>query len=568
MERTRTSKAAKTFLRWLVLPIVAISAVPSGAVENAPPLPNVILISIDTTRFDYLTFRDDQTAPYLTKLARDGTIFTQAISGASWTLPAHAEMFTGMPPPYHGSEIDRVELDPALPLLAERLRAHGYSTLGVYSNSYLWGNYGFDRGFDFYHSAMLAENVRSPEEREAPRGTAAAERLRQLNERGLVSAPTVVAIARRALERSAPDAPVFLFAHFMDPHSDFIPPPPFDRKFDPFYRGAIHGRGYMANPAIVDWTKRPIRRIGDRDLDHIKSLYRGEIAATDAAIGELLAVLDQYGRLDHALVIVTSDHGEAFFEHGRPGHRHLLHDEVLRVPLLVVPPRTVRAGLRAVSPVPAALADITATVLDFAGFPVPESIRGQSLRPSVYGIEDPFPPRMFSHYRSETSADGSRLHHQVYGLRSPEWKLLRRSTLSNGKVRRNVVKYWDLTRDPFEQAAIRDPNHPRLKEALAMLEARLADVETHWRRYPRTPDEQRSIDFDGWLSELKMLGYVIDDAPSGIDVAAPAFRPWGLGPLRLVDQPITNPTPESRDAAVPGPHGSNPSNPTIKEARP
>jgi arylsulfatase A-like enzyme len=198
--------------------------------------PDILFISIDTVRADFLTFRDSETAPNMTALARDGTILSQAVSGSSWTLPAHAQMFTGTPPAVHRVLSDSVRIDPRMSTLPEMLQSAGYYTMGFFSIDYLRPRYGFGRGFDVYASTDDAdESIRN-----AGLASTAMEGGEEAGEGGITS-PSVVALARQALEGADPDKPLFLFAHFFDPHYDFIPPPPWDTKFDRDYTGDMDG---------------------------------------------------------------------------------------------------------------------------------------------------------------------------------------------------------------------------------------------------------------------------------------------------------------------------------------
>jgi arylsulfatase A-like enzyme len=398
---------------------------------SEPPL-DIILISLDSVRGDAISFRDPEATPNLTELAKRGTIFSQAISGTSWTLPAHVQMMTGAPPVLHGVEDHDILIDPLMPLLAERLGEAGYFTAGFFTVGYLWGDYGFSRGFDVYESAIERHHLDLEDASHAPRGIAAPEATDEVAAGERLSSPLVRERVDRLLENLQPEEPLFLFMHFFDPHYDYIPPAPYDTRFDPDYSGTLDGRGYLGNTRIWDATANPPRRIGERDLEHLIALYRGEIAWTDQVIGEIFDRLAEVGRLERALVVVTADHGEEFFEHQRRGHRQTLYDEVLRVPLLVRPPagaaaREVRAQV--------SLSDLMPTLLDYAGAETPDSVHGRSLRPAIEGSGIESRPAISTLYRSGTGKRG-RLHHLLQTLRTPEEKLLRHVIVSpTGKLR-------------------------------------------------------------------------------------------------------------------------------------
>jgi len=523
-------------LRCVVMMVcLAALAGPVSALA-APRRPNVVFISIDTTRADFLTFRDAETARNMTALAQRGTIFDQAVSGTSWTLPAHAEMFTGMAPAYHGAEAEAVMVDPLTPFLPEVLAESGYHTVGVFNVRYLWADYGFGRGFDVYQSAMLVRNIEQEEVRFAPRGAAARDRMLSIESGDYVTSQNVLPLVRRAVERAPLDEPLFLFVHYFDPHNDYNPPAPWDTAFDADYEGGVDGRGYLSNKQIFDELKKPKRQIGDRDLEHIKSLYRGEIAWVDQNVGELLALLDLHDRLDDSLIVITSDHGEEFFEHAQPGHRKSLYDEVLRVPLLIVPPESMREGLVSRVDAQASLSDLMPTLLDFIGVEVPASVVGQSLRPAMYGQPFTPEPALLSLYIAKQLGTGDKDHMQTYGLRTPEYKFFRATLIEMGKPPQLIPYYFDLTSDPEERRVVQELADPRVQRAWAALEDRLDDVRQHWQTRPRSRRADRTTDLpeDFTTQELKMLGYLDIDDTSSLSLD---LKPWGLGPMARVDLP-------------------------------
>ena len=127
-------------------PLLALLALVACGMSDRPQ--NVLLTSLDSVRADSLTFLDERATPSLARLARRGTRFEQAISGSSWTLPAHVQMFTGCPPLLHGTGTDDVCIDPEMPTIAELLHDAGFFNAGYYTGWYLDRGYGFDRGFD------------------------------------------------------------------------------------------------------------------------------------------------------------------------------------------------------------------------------------------------------------------------------------------------------------------------------------------------------------------------------------------------------------------------------------
>lgn len=522
---------------WLLSALVAGCGSDAGPADGAP---NVLLVSIDTARFDDLTFADPERAPNLTALARRGTIFTQALSGTTWTLPSHVQMFTGQPPSLHRVESDDVTIDAGTPLLGELLKDAGYFTAGAFSGWYLTPEYGFGRGFWTYRNAM--SNAAELERRfqEVVDGGAipavwATENEKVKRSHEDVTSERVTGLLREVLEQHDGAEPVFLFAHYFDPHYDYVPPGEWATKFDPDYRGTIDGKHYWVNPRI--WDARANRRVvSDRDLQHLRALYRGEIGWTDQWIGELLAALERDGRLDDTLIVVTGDHGEEFFEHQNRGHRNSLFDEVLRVPLLVVPPaswgrtppRTVDAQVE--------LSDVLPTILDYVGLDAPESVFGRSLRPALEG--EPFESRPVVSSLQLYGDDPARGTWNVWlleSLRLDGSKLLRRTHVDQSLARTvDTVALYDLTVDPGEQhpIAVGTPAQVRgnalVRSHWESLEAELERMRELRADLGAQAAEERVTDMAKLLSsELKGLGYVGEDESA--DRSPTRLIPWGTG---------------------------------------
>lgn len=509
----------------------------AGEDPERPPI-DVLLISLDSVRADDLTFLDPARAPNLTRLAERGTLFTQAIAGSSWTLPTHAELFTGQPPSLHRVETDDVALDPLQPTLPELFRAGGWFTAGFYSGWYLAGEFGFGRGFATYENAIAG----GPEFEQAFRagldGRQMDEFWKSLSARDKqshedVSSERVTELAAGVLDRLDGDERVFFFAHYFDPHYDYVPPGEWATRFDPGYRGPINGRNFWVNPKIWDWSSNR-RVVDERGLRHLRSLYRGEIGWTDQWIGELLARFEAAGRTHELLILVTADHGEEFFEHQNRGHKQTLYDEVLRVPLLVVPPPS--WGLEPARRVEAqvSMSDVLPTLIDSVGIELPEGVAGRSLLPAVAGRSFDSRPVVSSLELFDSQADGSWKVFQWESLRLPERKLVRILEVDGtGPPTVTSAGLFDLTRDPKELRAVGGSlevarRNPKFVAAWIELErelARLREIDAglaHSEPGERATDMARAL-----ASELEGLGYV--DLENAGDQTASRLLPWGLG---------------------------------------
>ena len=377
---------------------------------------NVLLISLDTVRADALGCYGRRPhhaptlspSPMLDALASQGVRMLDAYGSSSWTLPSHLSMMTGQPSLVHGVDTESGALDRQTPTLAEILKSHGYATMGIYSAPYLEPHWGFGRGFDRYDAMYAPDVVAASQRASAIRGqidraaaaadwaqydqleqeqTANDDDLNRSSERASTS-DQVTAAALTALERLAREPrPWFLFVHFFDAHCDYAPPPPYDTRFDPDYRGTFTGRNCLRDASVAlpdpDTPGGLIRTLSDRDLEHVIALYEGEVAWVDAHVGALLRAVDGWGAAQRTLVIVVGDHGEEFFDHGNLGHRHTLYEESVRVPLLLRLPGVLPAGASIRGPV--AVTDILPTVLDIVNLPAPSTPGAASFLPLIRG---------------------------------------------------------------------------------------------------------------------------------------------------------------------------------------
>ena len=496
------------------------------------PACDVVIISIDTVRADALTFEDRLVSPHLCDLAGRGVIFDQAIAGSSWTLPSHAELFTGLPPILHGVHDDGRRIDPLHATLGEQLGALGMHTAGVFSGWFLAGAYGFGRGFDSYRCALAEEPTANQALAHALEagGTAAlwARDLRGFSSHLDVSSARVVELAQQAITEAPDDQRLALFVHFFDPHHDFIPPSPFDTRFDPEYEGEMTGEGYWNNPSIFDPMSDSGRIVSDRDLEHLRSLYKGEIAWVDNRIGDLLATLKAAGRMENTLFIVLSDHGEEFFEHGNRGHRQTLYDEVLRVPLLIVPPHSAESEMQpAHSSRQVALCDLLPTIMDYVGSPAPENCWGRTLRPLVEG-GDRTPRAVVSHL-GLGAAHGSRAPLRILeSYRSETHKLIRRLQLGTGPLgpQLEALEWFDLRVDPGENVPIQSSQRAQIAETWAGAEAEFEALRQFAARMPHSPTSELTTDVALiFEQELAGLGYGENELASPV----PENR-WPVGP--------------------------------------
>ncbi|MGB6383664.1 MAG: sulfatase-like hydrolase/transferase [Terriglobales bacterium] len=307
---------------------------------SSPPVtarsPNIILITLDTTRADRMGFLGSKRGltPNLDALAKQSVVFTRAYAQVPLTTPSHAALLTGTYPQFNHLNDLGEPLREDLPYVPDLFHQSGYHTAAFIGSMVLdpesGAATGFDRGFDVYDAGF--HNPRPGEDR-----------YQSLERR----AEDVADRAMSWLSRNQ-RGPFFLWLHFYDPHHPYDPPEPFKTQ-------------YVSAP------------------------YDGEIAYTDSVVGGLMDVLVQHGLFENCLIAIAADHGEALGEHGEMQHGMLLYDETIHVPLLLKLPEGNFAGKRIDTRV--ALADVAPSLLQAAGIPIPASVQAQSLFPLIEATE-------------------------------------------------------------------------------------------------------------------------------------------------------------------------------------
>jgi arylsulfatase A-like enzyme len=345
---------------------------PASPIAAEPPKPNrlnVLWVLLDTLRQDavgcYGASRPDAT-PVLDGLAAAGTLFENARSSSSKTLPAHASMFSSQFPHQHGAVTREFRLGGDATTLAEVLRDAGWDTAAVTDGGFLMPSFGVLQGFDRIDTPALTFRGREFV------GT----------QRGKGARPVTAAAARWLRERQerGEERPFFLFVHTYEVHSPYDPPARWRERMVGEYRGPL---GKTLKHGQLHKLDRK-GELTDADRQYARDLYAAEVAEADMRVGELLEALRGTGEWDTTLVIVTSDHGESFGEHGQWGHGDTLYDTLLKVPLLLHHPQRFSGGTRVADPV--RLEDLAPTVLELAGLPAPADWVGVSLT-------DPAAPR-------------------------------------------------------------------------------------------------------------------------------------------------------------------------------
>ena len=419
---------------------------------KAPPRTSLLLVTLDTTRRDHLGVYGygRPTSPALDRFASRARVYTAALSTSSWTLPAHASLFTGLLPSSHGANWDpkgplaladavgdkekgayrASPLGSDIPTLAEILSDAGYRTGAIVGGPWLARIFGLGRGFEHYDDG----------------GTRALE-----GERG-------DRVTARALDWLAQDddRPFFLFLNYFDPHEPYSDPNGYKLR----YQKEI-------GPS-ADYQARA------------RAAYDGEINFMDVQLGMLFDRMEEQGLFERTLVVITADHGELLGEHGIYGHNRFLYEELLRIPLLVRIPGAEPQRIDT----PIQLTDVFALVLSILKLPVPEGIQGRADPRQRGPIFAEVQPLAFQ------SAAGSR-----YAIFDGDYKLV--STAKGAQL-------FDVADDPGESRDLAAAEPERAAAMKASLDALL-------RSLPRpTVDHDRSVEpvDEDTRRALKELGYV------------------------------------------------------------
>ena len=409
----------------------------------------VILISIDTLRRDHVGAYgyDKPTTPVLDRLAREGIVADDAVSVSSWTLPAHLSMLTSVLPGTHGGIDSRQGFNRSVPTVAGILKRLGYATHAVTSHLYVSKTYGVDEGFDSmnFRQDRLAANVANH--------------------------------AMDLVDRFG-DRPFFIFLHFYDPHWHYAPPPEVLKLFESSYAGKLTGN-------LKDFQNLRPDQVSKADLDHLRALYDGEIRYTDNEIGRLIAHLKERDVWRNTMMVVTSDHGEEFLEHGSWEHQKTLYEEVVRIPLVVAGPGVApRRETKAVN-----LLDVAPTILDFLKAGSPPTMKGVSLLQPVSDQRE-------TYGETDQTADGARLSFLRGGASS--WKAILRSDPGKQAIRSS--EWYDLAKDPGEKT-----NRPPAESLRAGIEARTRDAALK----SRSSAAKKPVELSPEQKEkLRALGYI------------------------------------------------------------
>ena len=332
---------------------------------------NVVVILIDTLRADHLSTYGytRPTSPNLSGIADQGVLFENAIAPSAWTIPSHASILTGLyPHDHHAGDSAHPNLDPQYFTLAEALKMRGYRTAAFSANGRFFSrSRGFGRGFIHFEDAFRTWRGSFGQTMFGAQIDSWIEALHlEHNIPGRLSAQV---INRNALHWiGSGHAPFFVVLNYLDVHEPYLPPEPYLH----YYTKAKHRRQWYSD----DWQSS--ENLTPQELQTNIDSYDGAINYVDDQIAKLMQELKKRGLGEHTLVIITSDHGEGFNEHGLVDHGNSLYRELIHVPLIFWEPGEIPVGRRV--PEPVSLTALPATVLDLLGYPTHRVFGGSSVQ--------------------------------------------------------------------------------------------------------------------------------------------------------------------------------------------
>ncbi len=423
--------------------------------------PPVVIILIDTLRRDHVSYfgYERNTTPNLDRLLTESYTWTSAVTPSTWTMPSIASLFSGLYPTSHGVSLDRPHLPRQAFTLAECFRAYGYRTGAFVANPIVSARSGYGQGFGTFYPRWPLWWMRSERtivehiaKRLSPHGTVVG----WMAEIGSAVTETFVRWLSRGAER-----PLFAYLHYIDPHEPYRPPEPDRRAVAPGApRGPANAPNYpdlQADDTCFDWEcLEDPPRLDPEDLAGMIANYDGEIHRADALLGRALDGMRELGLLDRCHLLLFTDHGEEFGDHGGWNHTYSIYDEISGAVMAYRPPGGLPGGRRIERPV--AMLDLTRSLFEILGFDPSPAHQGRLLPEIVPGAR-----------RALDRSVLCEMPPYLYSLRLGDWKLIQRGPRDDPDWR-----LYNLAADPREMRNLARAEPDTLAQARLHLQGLLA----------------------------------------------------------------------------------------------
>ena len=483
------SPAKLRLISWFLhapLVLCLLAYFPNSTTNAKHDAPNIVLVVIDTLRADAISPHNEEDkaahrSPILESLAKNGTRFDKAYAQAPWTRPSTASLFTGLYPASHGIVTPADRLDRALPTVATMLKERGYQTVGFSANPQISAAFGFHNGFNRFWSSTMQLKDRSAGVRLLRKWGMG--KIEEQPDRGVLhsTADDVNSAVHKWLDNHDDAAPTFLYVHYLDPHDPYSAPEDLlgEARISDVEEAPLYASQELPPYPLQGSTLPNVSPIDRRELHR---RYNTEIRFVDDRLGKMLEQLRMngvWGEDDY--LIITSDHGEEFYEHNQWQHGRSLYEEMIHVPLILVGP-TIEQG-RVVQE-PMELVDVLPTIAAWAGGAPPFEQHGEDL------FRDRKKVGAFSHRPREK--------HPIWSLRVENQKVI---WIRDGEEWIKLA--FDLSIDPNEEQALENEGgkhflrlHERLSE--------LMSSSSEYRREGAQAIELSAQD----AQDLEQLGYI------------------------------------------------------------
>lgn len=434
------------------------------------------MILVDTLRADYLGTYGflGNVSPHLDRFAKKSVVFSKCFSQAPWTKPSIASLFTSLQVQVHqveshegkfgdkdlGHKTDTLASEAVT--LAEVLKDGGYATAAFVVNPWIRVRHGFGQGFDVFDTEIKGNGT---------------------------DGDAVFAAATEWIRAASPDAPYFVYIHLMDVHGPYdAPDEDYEAIRDSPSLGSTRELSRREYSDIASYLRKtPWAGGSGRDVRNWRGRYAAQVHAFDRRIGKFFKDLRKLGVLDRAAIVVTADHGEQLFEHGKWDHGHSLFDEELHVPLIVRLPGGKDGGSRVEANV--SLIDVMPTLVSLAGLPAVDGVQGRDLSAVLHGGTAQQQLQSLPSF-----ATGVKWKPQLHAARTQRYKLIK--NLVSGEA-----DLYDLEEDSGEKHALAEDS-PALSEMNGILQTQLDRNAERGKLEPGRGDLSDTV-----RERLRALGY-------------------------------------------------------------
>jgi arylsulfatase len=460
--------------------------------------PNIILIVLDCLRPDHLSCYGYHklTSPNIDSFAEECVLFKSAFSASPSTVGSIPSILSGLYPSFHGTGVDgnTLTLSSEIPTLADVLKQEGYTTVGFNTNPYMVGKHGYDKGYGSYYDLF-------PSQRRNGLLNKAKLFLGGLNRKKFTQTSEPCICSKGVNERVSKylkhieQKPFFIWLHYMDTHAPYLPREPYFSNYSDAEskKQAVTFKNQLNH--IYGRLYKDQNSITQEERQFIVNCYDSEIRYFDENLKKLLRLLRKLYLLDNTVIILTSDHGEEFWEHGKWGHYMRFYDTNIRVPLLIRFPHLAKARKTVSTPV--RNIDIFPTILDMLNINHAFHLSGLSLL-SYIKHEKSFPEAtVFSEGGGVYTVSTEDYIDRVYSIRTPQWKYIKNKT-------NDQIELYNLKIDPMEFKNL--SNEKNVQEVIKDLDSKLnclLDTAAKFKKKTLSVEMESQI-----KNKLKALGYM------------------------------------------------------------